>query len=308
MTLIHYDTKKKTIKTTDDMNLQIENLSFRYGRRKPYVLEDVNLNFSEGGVTGLLGPNGAGKSTLLYLISGVLRASGGEVRYDGMNTCRRLPQTLSQIYLVAEEAGLPRMSLEKFVDLNSVFYPNFDRGVMATALKEFDMFEPKRLDALSMGQKKKILLSFAFACNTPVVLLDEPTNGLDIPGKAAFRRLVAMLASDERLFLISTHQVRDLDNILDRVLIMNERRFLLNESFGRLTETFSFPRGERTAPADAIYTLPSPGGVDSMLLNEYGEDTDVNLEILFEATLKFPDRIREALSSKGEKTDKRTIG
>lgn len=278
------------------MKLQIENLSFRYTRRRPEVLQDVNLTFDTGGVAGLLGPNGAGKSTLLYLIAGALTPSKGLVAYDGISTRLRRPDVLSSIYLVAEEAGLPRMSLDEYVSLYSRFYPEFDRSIMEMSLKEFDMFEPRRLDSLSMGQKKKILLSFAFACNTPIVLLDEPTNGLDIPGKAAFRRLVARLATDDRLFLISTHQVRDLDTILDRVLIMNERRFLLNETIASLQENFRFISGASEAPVDAIYVLPSLSGVDYMAVNEDASDTDVNLELLFEATLKSGDKIKSLLN------------
>lgn len=278
------------------MKLQIENLSFRYTRRRPEVLQDVNLTFDTGGVVGLLGPNGAGKSTLLYLIAGALKPSKGLVAYDGISTRLRRPNVLSSIYLVAEEAGLPRMSLDEYVSLYSRFYPEFDRSIMEMSLKEFDMFEPRRLDSLSMGQKKKILLSFAFACNTPIVLLDEPTNGLDIPGKAAFRRLVARLATDDRLFLISTHQVRDLDTILDRVLIMNERRFLLNETIASLQGNFRFISGASEAPADAIYALPSLSGVDYMAANEDASDTDVNLELLFEATLKSGDKIKSFLN------------
>lgn len=277
------------------MKLQIENLSFRYTRRRPEVLQDVNLTFDTGGVVGLLGPNGAGKSTLLYLIAGALTPSKGSVSYDGISTRLRRPDVLSSIYLVAEEAGLPRMSLNEYVSLYSRFYPEFDRSIMEMSLKEFDMFEPRRLDSLSMGQKKKILLSFAFACNTPIVLLDEPTNGLDIPGKAAFRRLVARLATDDRLFLISTHQVRDLDTILDRVLIMNERRFLLNETIASLQEHFRFISGASQASTDAIYTLPSLSGVDYMATNDDDSETDVNLELLFEATLKSGDKIKSIL-------------
>lgn len=277
------------------MDLRFENLSFRYGRKKPLVLEDVNLHFTDGGVVGLLGPNGAGKSTLLHIVSGLLRPTNGSVKNEGIDTSLRNPRVLSQIYLVAEEASLPHMSLAKYVELYSAFYPNFDIEVMNMALKEFEMFEPKRLDALSMGQKKKILLSFAFACNTPIVLLDEPTNGLDIPGKAAFRRLVARLATNERLFIISTHQVRDVNDILERVLVMSERKFLLNESLYTLSRVFSFPCGVRVPDAEAIYTLPSPAGVDMMIENSGDDDTDVNLEILFEATLKNPERIIEAL-------------
>lgn len=268
------------------MNLRLNQLSFRYSRRKPMVLDGISMDFSEGGICGLLGPNGAGKSTLLYLIAGVLKPTSGTVSFNGVRTCLRHPDVLAQIYLVPEEPMLPKMSLSEFISLNAPFYPEFSIDIMKEALKEFDMFEPDRLDSLSMGQKKKIVLSFALACRTPVLLMDEPTNGLDIPGKASFRRLIARHASDDRLFLISTHQVRDLDQLLDRIMIMDTHRFILNESVAHLQQKLSFGRNLRQVPQDALYALPSLGGFDVVTPNTDDVETDVNLEILFETALK----------------------
>lgn len=270
------------------MKLQIENLSFSYRRDSEDVVKCLNASFEAGEVVGLLGPNGAGKSTLLYLIAGALTPSSGSVDFNGISTRLRKPSVLSEIYLVAEEADLPRMSLDEYVALYSVFYPNFNHEVMEEALLEFNMERPQRIDQLSMGQKKKILLSFAFACNTAVVLLDEPTNGLDIPGKAAFRRLVARLASDERLFLISTHQVRDLDTILDRVMIMDTRQIVFNETLPEIQRKFVFVNAAGTVPDNALYTLRVPGGVDYIMPNDSDVETDVNLELLFGAVMQHP--------------------
>lgn len=278
------------------MNLQLDNLYFKYGRRRPFVLDDVTMHFNEGGVVGLLGPNGAGKSTLLYLIAGALTPTTGDVSFDGTSTRMRFPQTLSSIFLVPEEVTLPRMSLAAYVRTYGVFYPDFDINVMQECLKEFDMFEPERLDSLSMGQKKKVVLSFAIACHTPVLLMDEPTNGLDIPGKAAFRRLVARHASDDRLYLISTHQVRDLDQLLDRVMIMDTQRFILKESVMRLQQAFRFERSLPTPPQEALYTLPSIGGFDAILPNDDDSETEINLELLFDAAIKFTPAVNDVLS------------
>lgn len=274
------------------MRLELKNLSFRYGMKSPDVLQDVSLTFDTGEVVGLLGPNGAGKSTLLYLIAGALTPRGGSVDYDGVSTRLRRPAVLSEIYLVAEEAELPPLKLEDYRRLYSRFYPKFDHKIMEDCLREFNVEAPGRIDRLSMGQKKKILLSFAFACNTSVMLLDEPTNGLDIPGKAAFRRLVARLASDDRLILISTHQVRDLDTILDRVTIMNTRSIILNETMTEIQRRFAFVYGADSAPADAIYALPAIGGTDYMASNITGDDTEVNLELLFGAAMESPEKLQ----------------
>lgn len=278
------------------MKLLIEDLSFRYGRKNPEVLSNVFLSFDTGEVIGLLGPNGAGKSTLLYLISGALTPRSGKVSFDGLSTRRRYPSVLSEIYLVSEEVELPRMSMEEYIDLYSKFYPRFNREIMDEALREFEIEAPRRIDSLSMGQKKKIVLSFAFACNTSVTLLDEPTNGLDIPGKAAFRRLVARLAGEERLFIISTHQVRDLDTILDRVMIMNEHRFLFNESLTHIQEKLSFCSGSSSVPQDALYVLPSVGGSDYVAPNNSGNESDVNLELLFGAVMQHPDAVNTLMN------------
>lgn len=278
------------------MKLEIKNLSFRYGFKSPDVLQDVSLTFERGEVVGLLGPNGAGKSTLLYLIAGALTPGQGTVEYDGVKTRLRHPSVLSDIYLVAEEVQLPRMSLCQYVKLYSRFYPKFDHKVMEDALREFNLDRPQRIDRLSMGQKKKILLSFAFACNTSVVLLDEPTNGLDIPGKAAFRRLVARLASDERLMIISTHQVRDLDTILDRVTIMNSHSIVLNESLTEIQKRYIFVSASQSCPDDAVYTLKAPGGIDYMAPNTSGDETDVNLELLFGAATECNDKISHQIN------------
>lgn len=222
------------------MMLKIENLSFCYRKKSSDVLFEVNLEFDKGEVVGLLGPNGAGKSTLLYLISGLLTPTKGMVTFNNISTRKRKPSVLSEIFIVPEEFDLPRISLREYIDFYFRFYPHFNRDVMEEALREFEIIDPGRLDTLSMGQKKKILVSFAFACNTAVTLMDEPTNGLDIPGKAAFRRLVAKLANDERLFLISTHQIRDLDAILDRVAIMDNSNIVFNESIASIQKKIHF--------------------------------------------------------------------
>lgn len=281
------------------MQLSLNHLSFRYSRRKPPVLSDVNAVFGTGGVCGLLGPNGAGKSTLLYLMSGLLLPTSGNVTFDGTSTSLRKPEVLASIYLIPEEPSLPRMSLKEYVKLYSAFYPNFSIEIMANALKEFEMPEVNRLDALSMGQRKKVILSFALACRTPLLLMDEPTNGLDIPGKAAFRRLIASYASDDRLILISTHQVRDLDRILDHIIIMNHNQFVMNASVAAIQQALHFGYGLREVPEDAISAIPSLYGFDTLSpASDEADETEINLEVLFDAALKHPDIINSLLIPK----------
>ncbi len=273
------------------MDLKIENLSFRYARKLPEVLSDFSMELTSGGICGLLGPNGSGKSTLLYLIAGALTPQGGEVTFNSVSTRLRRPSTLSDIYLVPEEVSLPPMTLEKYISLYSPFYPNFDRSLFDYCLKTFELDSPGRIDRLSMGQKKKIAISFAFACKTKVLLLDEPTNGLDISAKAAFRTLTALTASDETLTIISTHQVRDIDKLLDRIIIMGNHGVLLNQTVEKIQKHLSFVRDVYPYPADALSAQPTPRGFDAMSLNEGGSESDVNLELLYEYATRPDNRL-----------------
>lgn len=281
--------------------LQVENISFSYGRRKPEVLSDFSFSLEKGRVYGLLGKNGVGKSTLLYLMCGLLTPKHGRVMYHGVDTRRRLPETLRDVFLVPEEFDLPAVSLVQFVELNSPFYPNFSKEDMMTYLHLFEMDWNIHLGGLSMGQKKKVFMSFALATHTSLLLMDEPTNGLDIMAKSQFRKFIASGMSDERTIVISTHQVRDIDNVLDHVVIMNNSCVLLDESIICVTERLAFVESDSPALAEeALYKLPSVQGNSLLLPNREGVETKLNLELLFGAVLANPEKIKELFHSKME--------
>lgn len=265
--------------------LNVDKLTFGYPRRRQMVIEDFSLTIDTGGVYGLLGPNGAGKSTLLYLICGLLTPKSGRVEFKGINTRARLPQTLSDIFIVPEELTLPPITLESYVKMNAGFYPRFSADDMRRHLETFEVtaLANEKLSQLSMGQKKKVFMSFALACNTSLLLMDEPTNGLDIPGKAAFRRFIASSASDERIIIISTHQVRDIDRVLDHVIIMDDRHMVLNESINAITARLAFLNTtDRDLIDSALVAQPGLGNAQIVVPNDGQYDTEVNLETLFE--------------------------
>lgn len=272
--------------------LQVENISFSYRRGKKNVLHDFSLSLQEGRVYGLLGKNGAGKSTLLYLMSGLLTAKHEKVMYHGVDVRRRLPVTLQDMFLVPEEFELPPISLVSYIELNSQFYPRFSKEDMVKYLHFFEMDMDVNLGALSMGQKKKIFMSFALATNTSLLLMDEPTNGLDIPGKSQFRKFIASGMSDNKTIVISTHQVRDIDKVLDHVLIMDNSHVLLDQSTASICSKLLFVESDdRELAKTALYTLPSVQGNFLMLPNEADEESEINLELLFGATLAAPEKI-----------------
>ena len=274
------------------MMMEIKNVSFGY-RGKQTVFKDFSLSLEEGGVYGLLGKNGTGKSTLLYLMTGLLRPCQGEVLYKGVNVSLRRPDVLSQMFIVPEEFTLPKVSLKQFVKLNRPFYPRFSDELLRSCLRDFDMNEDIHLGELSMGQKKKAYMCFALATNTQLLVMDEPSNGLDIPSKSQFRRVVASGMSEDKAVIISTHQVRDIDSLLDHVVIIDGSRTLLNRSVSDICRHLCFDElssGELTG--DELFTQPSVHGQSVILPNRLGEEeSTLNLELLFNATLAHPEKI-----------------
>ena len=271
--------------------LQIRDLKFSY--RKPYseLFNDFSLDLFPGNVYGLLGKNGAGKSTLIYLMTGLLTPASGQVTLDGNDVRRRLPKTLSDMFLVPEEFDLPNTSLTQFVSINAPFYPRFSMEDMNRYLDIFEIEHNTKLQSLSMGQKKKVFMSFALATNTQVLIMDEPTNGLDIPSKSQFRKIIAMGMNDEKLMLFSTHQVRDIEAILDHVTIIDQSRVLLNTSIADVSSRLAF-RQLRDSDKPLL-VQQGPMGTMAVVPASPNEETQVDLEMLFNAALQQPQAIKE---------------
>ena len=285
----------------ENLIMQVERIAFNYGwRQQKSVFSDFSLSLERGKVYGLLGLNGAGKSTLIYLMAGLLTPKSGRVTIDGCNVRDRLPSTLGNLFVVPEEFELPHMSLKEYATLNGALYPRFSYDDLLRNLELFDINpEIKSLSSLSMGQKKKVLMSFAFATHTDLMLMDEPTNGLDIPGKSQFRRLVAREMSDNRTIVISTHQVRDIDRCIEHVVIIDNSKVLLDESVASITSKLQFVENATAAEAkSAIYSQPSVTGYSIVAPSNGGDETEINLETLFNATLGNRDKITEIFNAK----------
>ena len=277
--------------------MNVNQVSFGYGRKKAKVLDGFSMNLEKGSVYGLLGKNGTGKSTLLYLMAGLLRPQSGNILYKGVEVTKRYPETLQDMFLVPEEFSLPNVSLKQYVQLNAPFYPRFSDELLKACLRDFDMSEDIHLGELSMGQKKKAFMCFALATNTSLLLMDEPSNGLDIPSKSQFRKVIASGMTDEKAVIISTHQVRDIDSLLDHVLIMDGSRLLLNESVASICDRLYFAEQGMNEPTDdALYVQPSVQGNSVILPNTYHEDSKLNLEVLFNATLAEREKIQQTFN------------
>lgn len=263
--------------------IQIKNINFKYAGQKDHVFNDFSLSLEQNRIYGLLGKNGTGKSTLLYLISGLLRPKGGSIQTLGFESSLRRAEMLQEIFIVPEEFDLPAMSLDAYVRLYEPFYPKFNREVLNNCLRDFELPLMLKLNELSMGQKKKVYMSFALAAGTRMLLMDEPTNGLDIPSKSQFRRVVAQNMTDDRTLIISTHQVHDVEALLDHILIISQSNILMNESVADICNKYVFEyRQPGEMDDDVLYAEPSLQGNAVIARRKEGSaETQLNLELLF---------------------------
>lgn len=271
--------------------IRLNQVSFGYSKRH-MLFENLDLHLDPGHIYGLLGKNGAGKSSLLRNITGLLFPLSGKIQVGGHEPQKRLPAFLQDIFFIPEEIYLPSVSIDKYVSLMAPFYPKFDEAQFRGHLTELDIPVGNKLTGMSYGQKKKVLIAFALATNTRTLIMDEPTNGLDIPSKKQFRRLVSAALDKDRLFLISTHQVRDLDNLIDAIVILEDSKILIKHSLDTVAERLCF-RELPSVELDerVLYSEPSLRGYRAVFENSSQEDSRVDLEHLFNAVVENPARI-----------------
>ncbi len=275
----------------------IKNLTFGYSKKK-LLYDDLTLSLPVGSIYGLLGKNGAGKSTLLKNLMGLLFPHRGLISVNDFNPKKRLPSFLQTIYFIPEEVYVPTLSIAAYCNLFGPFYPNFNKDQLALYLKQLDIKDHGKLNTFSFGQQKKFIIAFALACNTQVLILDEPTNGLDIPSKIQFRKLLASIMNQQRLILISTHQVRDLENLIDTVIIVDNGKLLLNASIEKITTKLCFKiLKEQPADLTLLHVEESLKGVAVVYENTEGEMSRVNLEQLFNAVTENSARIEDLFSN-----------
>jgi probable ABC transporter ATP-binding protein len=277
--------------------ITVKQLSFGYTRRRN-IFDSLSLELPKGSIVGLLGRNGEGKTTLLKLLYGQLLRRQGELKVLDSDPKHRAVSFLQQVYLLPEEFRVPPISIRSFFDISAPFYPNYDEAVAKELIDIFGLQWDMNLKKISQGQKKKALIAFALSLRVPLLLLDEPTNGLDIPSKGEFRRAVARYTSDEQTILISTHQVRDLEQLIDRVLIMERGSIFCNATVADITERLSFRLITPELANKALYSEPSAVGTVGILPSDGSEESESNysMELFFNAVISERDRILQALS------------
>ena len=274
--------------------ITLKELSFSYSRKKE-VLDRINLEVGSGHICGLLGKNGEGKTTLLNLLSGQIFPDQGSCLVLEEIPSERNARFLQQIFLLPEEISMPEVTAIEYIKMYAPFYPTFRDDICKACVESFEINLSDRLSKMSQGQRKKVAITLALAAHTPLLLMDEPTNGLDIPSKATFRRLVASLIDDNQTVIISTHQVRDLESLIDTVLILDQRQILLNKTLNEIGEKLYF--GPLLQEEKALYSEPTPQGTIGVTAREDKEETAVSLELLFNAAITYPKEIQRIMNS-----------
>ena len=270
----------------------INDLKFIYSRKQRPLFENLECQLQAGSIVGLLGKNGAGKTTLLKLMIGLLRPTAGKVAVMNHEPARREPSLLQDIYFLPEEFHHPAVSINNYVKANSGFYPRFDQELLRRLIKDFDLPEDKSLHQLSYGQKKKFLISFALSTRCRLLVLDEPTNGLDIPSKSIFRKVMAGALDEDQLVIISTHQVRDVENLIDTVLMLEEGRFIMQKSIYDISAKLHFATTPSAEGENILYRETVPGGYKVITPQTEG-NSSVDIELLFNAISNGAEKMKE---------------
>lgn len=276
--------------------IKITDLTFGYYRTR-LLYNNLETEFEKGKIYGLLGKNGAGKTTLLKLLSGLLYPYSGTVSIDEYSAFKRDPGYLSKIFFLPEEFSLPKIKIPNFVKIYNEFYPHFDKNLLEDYIKQFELPTKNFLSQMSYGQKKKFLISFALASNVDVIFMDEPTNGMDIPSKTLFRKIVAKSLNENRTIVISTHQVRDVEGMIDAVKIVENGKIIFDFDYNLIQEKLTVQKTE-TIPENALFTTEILGGHLSLLTANNGlAQNNVDLELLFNSVITNSDKINEILKN-----------
>lgn len=264
--------------------IQVKDLNFGYSK-KAVLFKNLNLNLAQGHIYGLLGKNGAGKSTLLHNLAGLAYPQSGACYINGINSAGRSVSVLEDMYFIPEEIFVPGITVARFVKNTASFYPKFNEAQFYNYMSEFDVPRGSVLDKLSFGQQKKVMIAFGLATNTSVLIMDEPTNGLDIPSKVQFRKIIASVLTEERCIIISTHQVRDLDSLIDTLVILHDREIVVNKPLDVISEKLYFTTLDADDDHPTLYHEETVRGKNAIVENKDELYSKVDTELLFNAII-----------------------
>ena len=262
--------------------IEARGLTKRYGSTP--VVRGVDLNVEAGRIVGLIGPNGAGKTTVIKSILG-LTSFDGELRVLGLDPRTQRDALMEEVCFIADVAVLPKwLKVSQAVDFVAGVHPRFDRKRAEEFLAKTDIKKDSRVRQLSKGMVTQLHLALILAIDAKLLVLDEPTLGLDLLFRRSFYdNLLNDYFNKERTILVTTHQVEEIENILTDVLFIEHGRIVLNEAMDTLGERFA-------------QLVPSPGNVDkARALKPFWER-----EIFGRSTMLFEGRNAAELAALGE--------
>ncbi|HOU97300.1 MAG TPA: ABC transporter ATP-binding protein [Bacteroidales bacterium] len=275
--------------------IKVNELKFGYSKKR-LLFDNLNLELKKGHIYGLFGVNGAGKTTLLKHLSGVLMPKEGSVEFNGQSFKERPVSLLQDLYVIPETFSLPPVTVQKFFDIHAPFYPKMDANKFAHCLKEFDLDASMKLNQISYGQQKKFIVAFSLATNASLILMDEPTNGLDIPSKSQFRKLLAQQIHDDSCIVISTHQVRDLASLIDYVIVLDNGTIRFAHEMDEISKKLHFTVKEKTDET-VLYSEEQFGGIKAICSKETEKDLETDFELLFNAVISDYEKINNAFKN-----------
>ena len=277
--------------------IALSNLDYQYTNGSK-VFDQLNLKLDVGKIYGLLGRNGVGKSTLLKLISGGLISNNGEIKVGNYNPIQRRPEMYREIFYLPEELPISHLNIKSYISAHEDLYPKFDKAIFNHILSQFEVDNDKKLNALSYGQHKKFHIAFGLACKTKYIFLDEPTNGLDIPSKGQFRKVLASHMTEDQIIIISTHQVKDLTNLIESIIILEEGNIMLSKDLFEIETKLEFQYSTlRDDSSHSVYVERTTGGYIHIQPNHNEEPSEIDLEILFNGVLHRREELLTILNS-----------
>ena len=279
--------------------VDVKKIEFMY-KNQDKLLSNFNLNLSTGKIYGLLGKNGEGKTTLLKLLAGLLFPIHGEITINGLEAKSRDPKILRDIFLLPDEVFDTNLNITLFKEVYASFYPNFSPSKFKSYLNKFTIdTNLSSISDLSYGQKKKFFIAFGLATNAKLILLDEPTNGLDIPSKRQFRAMMAEAVDENCCIVLSTQHVLDLDDIVSNIIILDNHEIVFNQHVENIYYKLLFKTtGYQEQSNNILYSEKSTDGLYHQISeNRNGEKSKIDLELLFNAVISDHHRIKELFNS-----------
>jgi len=234
--------------------LQANSLYKSYGQKK--VLNDFNMSLKEGKVYGLLGKNGEGKTTLIRMIMGIIPGDKGKILYKGKKIKFNHPFYKKEVgYIPEESIFFGWMTIQELMTFNSSFYPKWNENKLNELLNRFDLDGKLKIKYLSRGMKLKLGLIVALVAEPELLILDDPTSGMDVPTRHDFLKgIISEILEQGTSILFSSHLVHELEGIIDHLGILHNGKLILENNFEQVKNN--------AKKVHLVFDAPVPDGID----------------------------------------------